>query len=112
MLLPLSFDMCVMLGVVVEAGKVGWFVGELSILIRLFYPLVQLPLAVVVLVLCCSWFAFCFLLWFWLGSCVVFGLVLGLSASGLVCLVVCGLWVGMFGGGVRLVSVLWPRRLR
>ena len=38
MLLPLSFDMCVMLGVVVEAGKVGWFVGELSILIRLFYP--------------------------------------------------------------------------
>ena len=65
MLLPLSFDMCVMLGVVVEAGKVGWFVGELSILIRLFYPLVQLPLAVVVLFLCCSWFVFCFLLWSW-----------------------------------------------
>ena len=87
-MLPLSFDMCVMLGVVVEAGKVGWFVGELSILIRLFYPSLQLPLVVVILVLCCSWFAFCFLLWFWLGSCVVFGLVLGFV----------GIWSCVFGG--------------
>ena len=61
MLLPLSFDMCVMLGVVVEAGKVGWFVGELSILIRLFYPSLQLPQAVTTLVLCWSWLSFCVL---------------------------------------------------